>query len=228
LISAVVALGVVALAWASHQPPDKEQLPQERGVSLFNGEDLTGWETPSSHWAVEDGTLVLKGRNDGRGHADSFIWTEETFGDFILDLDFEIPEGRANSGVFVRLEDPNNPIQTGIEVSIGNPRPDQPLGKGSVGGIYNLVAPKKNVLKPGEWNHYRITCKGGEISVELNGALVSEADLDLWTEPQMNPDGTRNKFTRPLKDFARKGHIGLQDHGTPVAYRNIRIIRLND
>jgi hypothetical protein len=38
-----------------------------------------------------------------------------------------------------------------------------------------------------------------------------------------NPDGPANKFDRPVKDFARRGYLGLQDHGTPVWYRNIRI-----
>jgi hypothetical protein len=42
----------------------------------------------------------------------------------------------------------------------------------------------------------------------------------------MNPDNTKNKFGRALKDFARIGYIGLQDHGRPVWYRNIRIKRL--
>ncbi len=57
----------------------------------------------------------------------------------------------------------------------------------------------------------------------LNGQAVSEADLDQWTQVGKNPDGTTNKFDRAPKDFARTGYVGLQDHGTPVWYRNIRI-----
>jgi len=100
------------------------------------------------------------------------------------------------------------------------------MGKGSLGGLYDLVAPKVNELKPGEWNRYTITCDGPKISVVLNGQLVSEANLDLWTEARKNPDGTANKFDRALKDFARSGYVGLQDHGSPVWYRNIRIKRI--
>jgi hypothetical protein len=52
-------------------------------------------------------------------------------------------------------------------------------------------------------------------------------NLDQWTEPNKNPDGSKNKFPRALKDFARKGYLGLQDHGRPVWYRNIKIKQLD-
>jgi hypothetical protein len=52
-------------------------------------------------------------------------------------------------------------------------------------------------------------------------------DLNEWTEPYKNPDDTKNKFQTALKDFARTGYIGLQDHGRPVWYRNIKIKPLN-
>ena len=51
-------------------------------------------------------------------------------------------------------------------------------------------------------------------------------DLDQWTVARKNPDGTPNKFSTPMKDMPRVGHIGLQDHNDPVWYRNIRIKEL--
>ena len=46
---------------------------------------------------------------------------------------------------------------------------------------------------------------------------------DEWTAARMGPDGKPNKFDRPVREFSRVGYIGLQDHGSPVWYRNIRI-----
>ena len=165
----------------------------------------------------------------------SYLYTKETYGDFVLELDFKVPDepiygmirfnGKGkpgNSGVFIRVEDKANPVHTGIEIQVGTAKPGATLGRGSVGGIYDLVPPVANVYKPGEWNHYRITCKGSLVTVELNGVETASADLNDWVTERMNPDGSKNKFKRPLKDFARTGYVGLQDHGTPAVYRNIR------
>ena len=201
--------------------------PASAGLApLFNGKDLKGWQPPAAHWVVENGVLTLKDSTDRKEHNDGYLWTEKTYGDFVLDLEFKVWEG-ANSGVFLRTTGLKNPVQTGIEIQVGSSAPGRPLGRGSVGGIYDLVAPAKDLLKPDDWNRYVITCKGSRISVALNGEPVSEADLDLWREAQKNPDGSKNKFNRPLKEFARKGYIGFQDHGTPVSYRNIRIRTLD-
>lgn len=200
---------------------------EEGFLPLFNGRDLTGWKTQSTHWVVEDGVLALEGRTDGKMRNEYYLWTEQTFGDFILELEYKVPDGAANSGVFLRTSDLEDPVQTGIEVQVGNVSPSRGLMRNTVGGIYGLAAPKRNLHKPHQWNRYRITCQGSKITVELNGEPASEADLDLWTEARKNPDGTPNKFRRPMKEFAREGYIGLQDHGTPAWYRNIRIKRLN-
>ena len=114
-------------------------------------------------------------------------------------------------------------MQRGIEIQVASAAPDRPLRKGSIGGIYDLVEPKVYALKPDDWNRYTITCEGSKIKVILNGQEVSDADLSQWTEVGKNPDGSTNKFDRALKDYERTGYIGLQDHGTPVWYRNIRI-----
>lgn len=181
-----------------------------------------------SPWAIEEGgVLALKDRTDGKMRNANYLWTREPYGDFAIELEYKAPEGRANSGVFVRTADIDNPVQTGIEIQVGNWPAGGEAGRTSVGGIYDLVAPARNAHKAGAWNKYAITCKGSRITVVLNGITTAEADLDRWTEARKNPDGSPNKFRKPLKEFARKGYIGFQDHGSPVWYRNIGIKRLD-
>jgi len=198
-------------------------------VSLFDGKDLSAWTMgPDKSWVVEEGLITLRREMDGREHNADYLWTKETYGDFVLELEFKVPE-RANSGVFLRTSDLGDPVYTGIEVQVSNSYGRDTLSRGgTAGAIYDCLAPTKNAVKqPGEWNQYRITCRGGKITVVLNGQQVIDMDLDRWTEPNKNPDGTPNKFPRALKDFARRGYVGLQDHGRPVWYRNIRIKRLD-
>jgi hypothetical protein len=206
-------------AW---EAPRASARPARDGfISLFNGKDLSGWQ-PASNWAVEDGVITLKNRTDRQEHNDNYLWTERTYGDFILDLEFRAEPG-TNSGIFLRTSDPKDPVWTGLEVQVGSSSPDRPLRRGSVGGIYDLVAPSAHAFRPDDWNRYTITCEGPNVTVVLNGQKVSEANLDLWTETGRNPDGSPNKFKKPIREFARSGYVGLQDHGTPVWYRNIRI-----
>ncbi len=191
-------------------------------VPLFNGQDLKGFQPTPGSWVAEKGVLTLKDRTDRKMRNENYLWTEKTYGDFALDLEFKVSEG-ANSGVFIRTANVKDPVQTGIEIQVGASAPDRPLSRSSVGGIYDLVAPKTNPFKPGAWNRYVITCQGARVTVMLNNQVTAEADLDQWKEARKNPDDSPNKFRRPLKDFARSGYIGFQDHGTPVSYRNIRI-----
>jgi hypothetical protein len=68
-----------------------------------------------------------------------------------------------------------------------------------------------------------IACKGTRIRVVLNGQTVIDADLGRWTEAGKNPDGSPNKLRMALRDMPRRGYVGLQDHGKPVWFRNLRI-----
>jgi hypothetical protein len=198
-------------------------------VSLFNGKDLSGWIVgPDKSWVVEGDVIALKREIDGKEHNADYLWTRETYGDFVLELEFKIPE-RANSGVFLRTSDLKDPVYTGIEIQVANSYGQEGLSRGSTAGaVYDCLAPSANPIKPpGQWNRLQVTCRGSRIDVVLNGRQSIDMDLDQWTQPHKNPDGSPNKFPRALKDFARVGHIGLQDHGRPVWYRNIRVKRLD-
>jgi hypothetical protein len=204
--------------------------PKDDGWTvLFDGRNLEAWQmSPTAHWAVEDGVIALRDRTDGSLNNEDYLWTKETYGDFILELEFKTCEGYCNSGVFLRTADRADPVYTGIEMQIGNSRGQAVSRGGTAGAIYDCCAPTKNTVLPaGEWNRCRVVCRGAQISVEMNGQPILEMDLDRWTETGRNPDGTTNKFTRPLKEFARVGYLGLQDHGRPVWYRNVRVKRLD-
>ena len=175
--------------------------------------DLSNCTFKEGSWTMEDGTLAWKGGG--------YIWTKERYGDFILDLEYRVSKG-ANSGVFFRTADLKDIVHTGIEVQIHETTDG--TKRGQCGAIYDCLSPSKNVAKKaGEWNHYTITCKANKIYVVHNGEQIIDMDLNLWTEPHKNPDGTRNKFKTAYKDMAREGHIGFQDHGQPVWFRNLKI-----
>jgi hypothetical protein len=221
--TAIVAPALLAITFSTAWAAD------EGFVWLFDGKELSAWKTsPNAHWVVKDGVITLADRTDGKLNNPDYLWTKEKYANFILELEFKVPDGYANSGVFLRTSDLSDPVYTGIEVQVSNSYGRKKITRGgTAGAIYDCLAPTKNVIKKaGQWNHYRITCQDNRISVVLNGQHVLDMDLDRWTEPRKNPDGTPNKYPRALKDFAREGHVGLQDHGRPVWYRNIRIKRL--
>ena len=191
-------------------------LNQFKAEKLFDGSNFDAWKMNKTNgWVIEDDTMALKEGGD--------IWTKERFGDFVLDLEFKV-SSECNSGIFFRTADLKDPVQTGIELQVldsaGKPNPD----KHDSGAMYDLLEPSSNTMKSdGEWNHVIITCKDNLIKVNMNGTQIIDMDLDKWTIPQKNPDGTNNKFKTALKDFSRDGHIGFQDHGHPVWYRNVKI-----
>jgi hypothetical protein len=195
--------------------------------TLFDGSHLDQWTMgPERSWVVQDGLITLNREFDGKEHNLDYLWTKQQYEDFILELEFKVPE-RANSGIFLRTSNRQDPVYTGLELQVSNSHGRTISRGGTVGAVYDLQAPTINAVRPaGQWNKYRVTCRGPNISVEVNDQLVNEVNLDNWVEPNLNPDGSKNKFPRAIKDFARVGYIGLQDHGRQVWYRNIRVKRL--
>ena len=197
------------------------KLGHKRWRRLFNGKDLTGWIYKPGSWVVEPGGILFGKGLAGVRHTD--IWTEEKFGDFILDLEFKAAP-KSNSGVLLRTGDIEAFLHTAIEVQILDSYGKEEMTKEDCGAIFDCLSPSKNaVKKPGEWNRYIITCKANKIYVVLNGEQVIDMDLNLWTEAHKNPDGTPNKFNIAYKDMPRVGNIGLQYHNHPIWFRNVRI-----
>ena len=185
---------------------------------LFNEEDLSGWRCPPGSWQVVDKQLVCAGGG--------YIWTEKQYGDFELELEFKIPPA-GNSGVFFRTANIDDPVQTGIEFQIYDTYGKQSIRRNHCGAIYDCMAPSTQAVRPpGEWNQVRLRCEGPIIQAWLNEEPIIEMNLDQWTDPHKNPDGTRNKFNAAYRDMPRCGFIGLQDHGQPVWFREMRIREL--
>ncbi len=189
-------------------------------IDLSTDPSLSAWtmQAPGA-WKTVDGVME---KSDGGG----YLWTKDRFGDFVLDCEFKISEG-GNSGIFFRTDDTADPVQTGFEIQVYNIERHPSPVKNDCGALYDLKEPSVYVDKPaGEWNHIILTCKGSSVAVVQNGTEIVNVDLNDWDTPGMNPDGTKNKFKRAIKDFKREGHIGFQEHGDPVWYRNVKIKRL--
>lgn len=192
---------------------------------LFDGKTLDGWMTSSekpSKTPVEDGCI-----NPHKCGGYMMIH-KEMWENYVFSCDYKISP-KCNSGIFIRTSSlkprPGKDVGfNGIEVAI-----DDTYGTGyhDPGALYDLAKPSKQVQKPaGEWNHMVITCDGGKITVELNGQVVTKADLDEFVKPNLRPDGSAHKFDVAYKDHPHKGYIGLQDHGSPCWYKNIKLREL--
>jgi hypothetical protein len=178
-------------------------------VPLFNGRDLSGWQT-TGNWGYEPGgILALKppyGRRRLIPDHQSFLWTKSTYADFVLDLEFKVNKG-TSSGVFMRSTSTRSYVQTQIRDSYGQ----QGLGDNTAGAVVGVAAPKKNMAKPaGEWNHMTITCNGNQMQVELNGAEVINTDL------------SKSQASKNI----RSGRIGFENANSPIAFRNVKIKEL--
>lgn len=202
-------------------PPEPQVMFILRGEAdyepLFKA-DLSNAIFEEGGWVFEGDVLTAKGKGD--------IWTKDRFDDFILSLEFKC-EADTNSGIFFRCGDLQNWLHTSIEAQILQNNDDCENPRHHCGGIFDCLAPTKQMVKaPGEWNKYVIIAREHEIWLFLNNDLTAYMNLNLWTEPHKNPDGTPNKFNNAYKDMPREGHIGLQYHGAPIWFRNIRFQRL--
>jgi len=196
-------------------------------VLLFDGTSLDAWrgygrdDVPAG-WSAIDGTLAYRPGVEGGD-----IITRETYSAFDLRLEWRLGEG-GNSGVFFGVvEGPRRTYESGPEMQIldnaGHPDGANPLT--SAGSNYALHAPSADMTRPlGEWNVARIVREGDHVRQWLNGTLVVEYDLGTADWEALVAE---SKFAQwPDYGVHREGHIGLQDHGNPVSFRNIRIRRL--
>ena len=154
--------------------------------------------------------------------------SEREFADFELEFDFKLgPLG--NSGCALRAPMSGDPAFDGMELQMADYRYNTNAKPSELtGGIYRAIAPTKQVYKPTEWNHYRISLKGTRLVAVLNGEKIHDLDLSTQSPEVKRHDGTP---AVPVKDRPRRGHIGFQNlsRGTdPVLIRNARLRVLDE
>ena len=222
-VQAVVALNTLT---------DKEKA--EGWVLLFDGKTTTGWRGynkpafPDSGWVVENNTLHCVGSGNGEagGKGGDLIF-DKKFKDFDLSLEWKISPG-GNSGIlYMAIEIPNEPIwKSALEDQIldDSLHLDAKLGVNGnrkAGSLYDLI-PSKTPEKPaGQWNKAEIMVYQGTVATKLNDGPGVEFHLGT---PDWDKMIKESKF-KDFKEFGkiREGFIGLQDHGSDVWFRNIKI-----
>lgn len=194
---------------------------------LFSGSSLSGWkgfniEGLNDNWIASEGNLVSQGKG---GDIGGDIITEEQYENFELKLEWKISPG-GNSGIFFHVLEGNFDAVyfTGPEYQIiddlGFPEPLENWQ--TTGANYGMHSPRDAKIKPaGEWNTSRIVVDKGHVEHWLNGVKVVE--YTMWNEA-WNLLVEQGKW-KDYPDYGKagKGHIGLQDHGSKVWFRNIKI-----
>jgi hypothetical protein len=229
LLTAAAAFGAIVRFGAGSAAAQEVEIntltAEERAAGwrlLFDGQTTRGWrgymmDGMPAGWEVVDGALT-------RVSAAADIITTEKFRNFELSVDWKVGPG-GNSGIFYRaIEGPDFIYYAAPEMQVLD---DEKHGDGqspltSAGANYALHAAPPGVVKPaGEWNTARILVDGNHVEHWLNGVKLLEYELhsDDWKERV-----AKSKFNEfPEYGKAAEGHIGLQEHNDPVAFRNIKI-----
>jgi hypothetical protein len=204
---------------------------EQEAVLIFNGKDLTGWEGQPGWWRVEDGALTSESTPEKPcKKANYLIWRGGRPSDFELSLDFKLSE-KGNSGVQIRSQEKPDWDTFGYQADMEGDgkligfvyhhqhgligaRGEKAIIDAEGNKTVEAIGDPEELLKhykAGDWNHYRIVCRGPEISVSLNGMLMC-----------------RITDHRVTKETAR-GIIALQMHPGPpmkVQFKNILLKRL--
>lgn len=195
-------------------------------MSLFDGETLNGWRNYRGKgvrdgWKVVDGTLQHSKKGGD-------IITEQQYQDYELSLEWKISPG-GNSGIFLGVRETNGPMhRTGIEMQVldDGKHIDGKFPKHRSGACYSLYQPPAGAVgEVGTWNRVYVVKQGDHVRFFLNGVKTADFRTDGVEFRQLV---AHSKF-RKSKYYARhrKGHIGLQDHGDRVSYRNIKLRKLD-
>ena len=195
---------------------------------LFDGKSLQGWrnyrsENVRKQCIVTGGELKLTGKGGGD------LITERSFQNFELTVDWKVSEG-GNSGIFFLADESADRIYFNapeVQILDDARHADGKISSHRSGSLYDLVAsPDASQKAAGEWNTTTIRIHKSQLTVHHNELLVTDIKIgsNTWDELVAN-----SKFKNwPGFGKNSRGHIGLQDHGDQVSFRNIKIRELNN
>jgi hypothetical protein len=207
-------------------------------ILLFNGKDFNGWrqcngtEMPEN-WTIEDNAMKVftgEGGKPGSGANGDILFSDKKFKNFELSIDWKASK-MANSGIFFNVREvPGQPIYYAapeVQVLDNVDATDNKIASHLAGSLYDMIAADPKTVNPAEeWNTIVIHVQNGKVTHTQNGVEVVE--YEMWT-PAWDELIANSKFrTFPgfVEGIAKEGYIGLQDHGYPVWFRNIKIREL--
>jgi hypothetical protein len=200
-------------------------------ILLFDGKSTAGWhgfnmKSFPDCWAIEDASLTM----NTKGSAESLdIVTDKSYKSFVLSVEYKLTKA-ANSGIIFQIkEEPKYkfPYETGPEFQVIDQAnwPDKLEDWQLSGANYAMYPPLAKPYKQlGEWNQLCLVVDGNKVTQILNGVVVAtyEKYSDDWTKRRNS-----GKWTS-FPDWGKfdEGHISLQNHGTKVWYRSVKIKEL--
>lgn len=185
-------------------------------ASIFNGQDLTGWQGDTDAYAVKAGAIWAAADAGGS------LFTDQSYANFQARLEFKLPPG-GNNGLAIRFPGKGNPAYDGMtELQIldnGAERYAKLDARQYSGSAYGMAPAWRGYLRHvGEWNYQEVTVDGSTLKVELNGNVILQTDLSEITEYM-------DEKSHPGKSLAA-GFFGFAGHKSPVGFRNISIKQL--
>ena len=171
--AAILTLGLLLTGFAGGQPSTTVSAQGSGWTTLFDGKTLKGWDVVGdANWEVVDGVIQA---NKGTG----FLVTPVPYRDFQITAEFWVTDD-ANSGIFIRCEDPKKPgAKTCYECNIFDTRPDPSYGTGAI--VYH--AEVDPMPKAGnKWSTMEITAKGRDLAIMFDGKKTSSVRSGVHTE----------------------------------------------
>lgn len=204
---------------------------------LFDGKDLKGWhayngKTPGSAWLIEDGAIKLnvpeRAGNKAKNGGDIVI-DDAVNGDFEFKAEWKVSK-YANSGIFFFVQESptnKNMHDTGLELQVIDDKIYEGAKENThrASDFFGVANARLREGNPqGEWNKIHFIVKKGKLTVYQNEFMVQEHDLNGtdWKQRVAN-SGLK---AAPISKSNYNGRIGLQDWGSTVWYRNIKLRKL--